>query len=65
MIISSFKWPITSPQLAHILDTCLAVAIGRDDDREFASESDALRVTFEAAVNDGKPESFTWNKDIR
>jgi hypothetical protein len=37
-------------------------------DREFDTQEDALRVAFEAAVswiNDGKPESFTWNKDIR
>ena len=38
------------------------------DDREFSTQEDALRVAFEAAVrwiNEGKPEPFTWTKDLR
>ena len=40
----------------------------RCDDREFNGEADAVRVGFELAVKwikDGKPEPFTWTKDLR
>ena len=40
----------------------------RCDDREFNGEADAVRVGFDLAVKwvkDGKPEPFTWTKDLR
>ena len=40
----------------------------RCDDREFYAEADAVRAAYEVAVrwiNEGKPEPFTWTKDLR